>query len=863
MKKLLYIIPFLILIVIIAFIVVLFTPYGSNTFIKPLLNKYLEKKVPKPKIKITQLDSKLNSISLKAVASNGITAKANGDIDYFNKQFDLNYHLNAKNVTVENRDILMNLNLIGQAVGKINNFGVNGMGRAFDSDIEYKFIIKDGDPQTITLSLNSAEIAKIFAFAGMQPFANGFLFIDAKLPSLNPQNPHGTAHIEIQDGKLNQRLIAKRFHFIIPQDEKVKAQFDAKVAGKYIVGQGDIDTTTAKIKIKKLTSTLNFKQFKSYYTLNIANLSRLGTLIKMPLEGKLRIYGALYYNAKREILQISATTKSFGGIAKLFLNNKKLHANFKNLSIPVLLKTTKQPKFVKSGSITGSLDLADYSKLNGSFKIASSGVLNKKLLRVALPNYKYTLKSEGNLKDATLFAKNTTIISNFINATLKNSRYNLLTQALDSEYTIAINDLSGLNSINKIPMQGPLKISGLIKSQGTTSIATVTTHSLGGTLKGEYLSNSLKSTFSHISLVKLLYMFKMPHYFTKAIASGNIHITNLKAQEGLFTIQSKGGIDLVTLHKLSGLKLSHPLNYSLLIKNGVVKSGEILTRPQLLTSYGKFNFDYFNYNIGINKLSTKFSVTLDDLSKLNTLTKQHLQGSFTIDSEIKKEGENLLITATAKELNGVINVMLKNSYLTVDAAGISVVELLKMLSYNPVLDGIAIANLQYNTQSQSGKFNITINEARFLNSPLVNTLKETAQFDLSQEVFSRARINGTIKGSQIIFNLYTHSQKTKVTIEHGIIDTKHNTIDARVVVTLNNRDYVFKVRGALNDPKVILSFSGQIQKKVMSVVKKTILGKESNTTLEKLIPKELKDKKLQEQIKKALPKEIKGLFKNL
>ena len=843
--------------------VVLFTPFGSNTFIKPLLNSYLAKKIPQPKVKITQLDSKLNTINLKAVASNGINAEANGNINYLQQKFDLNYHLFAKNVIVDNRDVLMNLNLLGQAVGSTKSFGVNGMGRAFDSDVEYKFIIVEGDPQAITVSLNRAEIAKIFAFAGMQPLANGFLFINAKLPSLDPKNPHGTAHIEIQEGIFNQRLIAKSLKFVIPQDENFTAKLDAKVAGKYIVGRGNIDTTSAKIKIKKLTSTLNFHQLKSYYTLKIEKLSRLGTLLKMPLKGKIDLYGALYYNATRALLQLNAATKSFGGIAKCSLNNKKLHLNLKRVSIPALLKTIEQPKFVTSGTLSGSLLLEDYSKLNGSFKIAGTGELNKKLLRVALPSYKYNIKSKGVLRDATLFAKDTTVISHFINATFRNSRYSFISGVIDSEYNIDIKDLSGLNRINKIPMKGPLKLSGVLKSQGTSTTATFLTHSLEGTLKGEYLPNSLKSDFTNISLVKLLSMFQMPHYFTKAYASGNIHMTDLKAQDGLFTIKSKGGVDSTTLQKHTGLVLTAPLNYSLLIKNGVIKSGRVLTRPQLLTSYGKFDFDYFNYDIAIDKLSTKFRVTIDDLSKLNSITKQHLQGSFAIDSEIKKEGDNLLATATAKELNGVINMILKNNSLTVDAAGISVVELLKTLSYNPVLDGIAIANLQYNTDSQSGKFKITIDEARFLNSPLVNTLKESAGFDLSKEIFSRARINGTIKGNTIIFNLYTHSQRTKVTIEHGLIDRKKNTIDARVVITLNNLDYVFKLRGPLNDPQVILSFSGQVQKKVMSVVKKAILGKDSNTTLNKIIPKELNDKKIQEKIKKVIPKEIKGLFNNL
>ena len=863
MKRLLYTIPSILLLLIVVIVVVLFTPFGSNTFIKPLLNRYIEKKISNPKIKVTKLDSKLNTIKLEAVASNGIQAEADGEINYFKESFDLNYHLFAKNVVVNKRDILMNLNLQGQAVGRPKNFGVNGKGQAFESDVAYKFIIKEGNPQSINISLNSAEIAKIFAFAGIEPLANGLLFINAKLPSLDTKNPRGKAYIEVKDGILNQRLIAKLYHIQIPQDEKFRAKLNTAVAGKYIVGKGTIDTTTAKIKIEKLTSTLNFLQLKSYYRLKIENLARLGWLLQIPLEGALDIYGALYYNAKHNIVQLNATTKSFGGIAKFTLNNKRLRADFQKVSIAALLKSTKQPKFVTQGTITGSLYLADYSKLNGHFKVASRGILNRDLLRVSLPSYKYSIKSEGSIKDATLFAKSTTITSHFINATLKDTRYAFLSGTIDSKFSLNIKDLSGLQSINKIPMQGPLKVSGVLQSQGKNTTAIFSTNSLGGVLKGEYLPNSIKSDFSNISLVKLLYMFKMPHYFTKSIASGSIRITDTKAQDGLFTIKSKGGIDLRTLKKESGIELTAPLNYSLLIKNGVIKGGKLLTRPQLLTSYGKFEFDYFNYDNAVDKLSTKFIVTIDDLAKLHPLTKIKMQGSFRVESEIKQSKESLLVTATAKELSGVINMILKNNSLTVDAAGISVVSLLKMLQYNQIIDGIALANLRYNTLTKQGKYKITIDEARFLNSPLVETLKASAGFDLSKEVFNSATLHGDINNNIITFYLNSYSRKVHILIKKGIIDTTANTIKARIVIQINGLDYVFKLRGPLNDPHLILSFSGQVKKKVMSVVKKAILGKDANKTLKKIIPKELQDKKLQEEIKKVVPKELKGLFENL
>lgn len=863
MKKLTLVIPLIIVIIIITAVALLFTPVGSNSVIKPLLNSYLAKKIDNPKIEVNKLDSKFGTINLEASVDNGIALSSSGEINYLNQKFDQYYKVDAKSVKVEGRDIQMDLNVKGQAVGSSENFGVNGAGRAFDSDIKYKFIIKDGNPQAITASLNSAQIAKIFALANMQPLADGYLFVNSEIPSLDESNPRGAANIEVKNGRFNERILSKKYGIKLPKNEKFIANIDAKVNKKHILTHGDINTTSAKIKIKKLTSSRDFSIIKGYFQLNIEQLSRLDPILNIALQGSAVVDGAIYKNFKQKVTQIVATTESLGGQSRINLNNKKLTFKLQSISIPKVLHTFKQPSFVSKGSLSGKVYLQDYSKLNGDFKLASSGTLNKKLLKITLPSYAYNIKSEGRLKDATLIAKKTQIVSHFVNASFSNTRYALLTNAVDSDYSIYVKDLAGFNAISPQKMQGELKVVGSLRNQGSYTVASFKSNSFGGKLSGEYAPQSLKATFKNISLPKTLHMFKMPHIFTKGVASGNIRLTDIEKGNGLFTLQSKGGFDTKTLQSLTELNFTPPFNYSMLIKNGIIKDNRVLTKPQLLISYGKFNFDYLNYDISRQALSTKFRAEISDLSKLDSLTNQKLQGTFAFNASIKQDPYNLLVDASAKELDGVINLVQKNNKLTIDAAGISVVQLLKMLSYNQVLDGVAIANLDYDTKLQKGRFKATLNEARFLNSPLVDTLRNAAKFDLSQEVFSRATVHGTINKGQILLNLNTSSKHTKIVIDQGIIDTKNQTIDARVVVTFNNQEYPFRLSGPLKKPKVSLIFGGAIREGVIKRATKAILGKDANKTLNKIIPNELKDKNIQEQIKKVVPKEIKGLFQNL
>jgi len=247
MRKILFIVIPIVAIFILVF-VLLFTPTGSNSVIKPIANSYLAKKIEDPKIEIKKLDSTFGGIDIEAVANNGVKAKINGDINsYLNKEFNLHYNVKAQELKVKERTIPVNMDISGQATGVATNFGINGSGNAFDSEVNYRFIIKNNKPQAIEAHINSAKISQIFALANVLPFIDGFMYVDIKMPSLNLQNPTGMAKVTIQEGRFNQNLLYKKFGIKLPNDEKFSANFIAKVAQKHIIGKGVLNSTSAKL----------------------------------------------------------------------------------------------------------------------------------------------------------------------------------------------------------------------------------------------------------------------------------------------------------------------------------------------------------------------------------------------------------------------------------------------------------------------------------------------------------------------------------------------------------------------------------------------------------------------------------------
>jgi len=860
-RLLIIIIPIITILVLI--FVSIFTPVGSNLTLKPIVNTLLNKEIKKPKIEITKLNSKFGFIDVDAKSDNGIKANTKGDINYFDKKFNLNYKANAQTVTVDDRDIKLDLDIKGQAVGSFNNFGVNGEGRAFDSDINYKFIIKNKNPQSIDIDLNSAQIAKIFALLNQQPLLDGYLFINAKMPSLDIKNPRGKALIEIKNGQFSQALIKRFYKIKIPKDEKLRANIKAVVAKKYIISKGDINTTTAKINIKKLTSSLDFTKSKGYYGLNIDNLSRLNSLTNLKLKGKLSTSGVFYLDRTRDIFQLNTQTRDFGGVTKISYLNGKVSASLKGVDIVKVLQTLSMPYYLSYGKVNAILNLANLKNLNGNFAINTSGVLNKKLLKVKLPSYKYHLKAKGLIKDNKLSIKRAKLLTNFINLDVSNLSYSILTGALKTTFLADINNLRALQLFTQIPLNGELKVAGDLQKVGNIIKLDASTKSLGGNLKFKYDGNTLKADFSNISVAKLLFMLNQPHFVTKGSASGKVDITSIKNLDGIFTIKSLGSLDSATLQKLYNINLGSNFKYSMLVKNGIIKSGRFITQPKLNTSLGSIVFEYLNYDTKQKKLTSKYSVNIDNLRKLEPLIGQKLNGSFAFKGTTKVTNNQLLTTAIANELGGVINLIADDNRVKIDAAGVSVISLLNMLNLEQVLDGVAKFNLTYNQKAKRGKFIVTLDEARFLNSSLVQTLKNSVNFDLSKEIFQRAKIDGNIDKNIITFNLSTQSQRVQISTKSAKIDTKHKTINAKIVIYYKNQDYRFKLTGNIENPHIQPILEGYVKRKVIKKVKDLGIDKE----IKKVIPNEIKaleeNNITKDKIKKLIPNEIKGLFNNL
>jgi len=855
---------------------VAFTPAGSNAVIKPIVNS----KLKKSNIEVKKLDSKYKYINIDALLQKSVNLNAKGSVGYFDKSFKLDYNAQANQIELNKQLFPLNLNIVGKAVGDADNFALNGKGKAFESDIEYKVIVKNSKPYAIKAAVASAKLSQIFSLANIAPVVDGLAFLNIYMPSLDIKNPSGRAKLIVKDALFNNKLIAKNYKIALPKDEKFKAKLIANVANKKVVASGDINATSIKLTINKLISTLDFKTTKAYFNANIANLQRLQPIIKKPLRGSLKLNGVLYSNLNKNITQASIKTKSLGGLAKVFYANNKININLNNVSIPKIEHMARLPKYVSSGLIGGTVKIPNLKKLNGVFDITSSGVLSKKLFKMQIPSYKYSLRSNGNIKNGKVKLNKSYLKTSFAKLFLTNTNYSLLTTALTTDFKLIVNNLSLLNNAAKTNLNGSATINGKASYLKGKYDYTAFTKSLGGEFKAAGNQDKLKANFKNISVSKLLSVVNQPKLLNKGFATGSVNLYSIKKLNGVASLATNGSVNCAALQKLYNINLGKSFKYTLKSQNIIIKKGIVKANNTMLNStLGKVNFTNTLYIIKSGNFRSKYNVDIPNLAKLEPIAKQKLNGSLQASGSIEKDGKNILITGVANKFGGNINFRYKNGYLVAKGAGLNIVKVLQMLNKPEVLDGVALVNLNYNTSTKQGKFNATISQAKFLNSKLVQNLKQYAHFDLTKEAFNDVKIDGIINGDIVTFNLNAQGSRVKIKINGGKINIKEQTIKTKISVTYHGNEYNFKVYGPLSDPSYKLSFSGAVKEKVLQKAKDKLKDTSIGKKIDKLIPGILKgskksqetnattpppqenlEKKAKDKIKNKAKELLKGLF---
>jgi len=488
---------------------VVFTAPGNNMLL-PLLNSYLQQKVPQAKIVVQGFRLKPSSVAMIAKVNDTVDLKAEGALGLLDQTFDINYLIDTQEIKTPTLTLKEHIKIKGNVKGNPEDMTIRGKGMAFQSDIRYGLSLVKQTPQNIKIDIKDAALRSLLAVAGQKPYGTGKVSLHANMPDFRPLNPKIDATFSITQGELNTRMLAKDFNLTLPAKVGYKTHFLIRTKEGRVAFDGSIDSDLASLSLKEGRYHLLSNSLASDYRVSVPELGALSALTKSPMHGELILDGKA--TLKNNTPTLNGTTSSFGGKIDFSYVEDSLKLILSKVNNATLLYKLGQPKYA-IGKTTATVKLTSLKHLKGDFKIRSKGSVNRAVVKKAFnldlgKTFLFDTETEGKIKDqkisADLAAKTT-----MANLKATAIQYDIKKASLSAHYLLEISDMRRLKPLSGKDLIGSMRIDGKMRKTKDLLI-TGSGKEFGGTIDFTLLNDRFTANVKGATVSKVMTMLDYP-----------------------------------------------------------------------------------------------------------------------------------------------------------------------------------------------------------------------------------------------------------------------------------------------------------------------------------------------------------------
>ena len=454
MKYFLVFLSFLVAIVLFV-LFLLFTQSGNNT-IKPYIEESMKKRL-KQDIHVEAFTLKTDFIDLEIVINKDSKLIINGNFNIFKKTANVEYTIDAKDLQTPYVNIDGRLHVKGKIKGEIDNFQVDGTGKALNSKINFLTHIENKKVKAIKLDAKNIKIENILAFLKKPIYSRGMIDIDVDVKPKENNNFFGKGDVIIHYGTLNTALLEKDFGLKLDRIVTYRGTIKSTIYGTKIQAKTEIFSNVAKIEAQNSQYDLKKEVFYSDYVIRIPALS---AFVKS-LQGNITLDGNI--QKTKEDFSFDINSKTLGGTLRAVVFNDTLKVDVKNIKLPRLSKMLKQPKY-SEGKLEFSLNMQDTKADSRDGKLVlhvENGTLHvKELMQTKKDdkiNYKLSLISNIKHNYASIDSQ---LISDVLQLDILKSNYDFKKNTTQGQYNLNVADLNNLYFLTERPLEGELLVNG-------------------------------------------------------------------------------------------------------------------------------------------------------------------------------------------------------------------------------------------------------------------------------------------------------------------------------------------------------------------------------------------------------------------
>jgi len=652
-----------ILSVIVVLYVLVFTTFGNGT-----LQPFIEKKIQEQTFSSTKLKIfSLNLTHLKIfieLNKNNIL-EIEGNYSLLEQSFDIKY-----NVKLEEIDRLQKLTQTqfqgsfrtdGTVVGNLEFIKVNGKSDVAKGATSYSVELTELNPTSIIATMKDIDLKSLLYILNQKSYASADINMDINFKNITPHKLDGNILLITKNGSLNSKVLKKDFDITIPKNTAFNMNLNA------ILNNDDVDyvyrlnSNLAKIssggKVIPEPLSLDIK-----YGVNIKELALLKVITGADVRGALKLNGTVKGSKEKLLVEgktdFASSKTKFRATLKDF-QATNIQATVRGLKLQKALYMLKQPHY-SDGYFDLDVDMSsvDVKNLKGIVKSRIyKGVLDSNYLsktyefKTAMPKVYFNATTYSLLAKETISTK-VDFNSNIADLDMKNMRYKLSDNSLQSDYKVKMHNLDKFYFISERHLKGSLSANGEIKKAKDLDF---TAHSkvAGGTVDVKLHNDDFHADMDSLQTLTLLDMLIYPKVFQSSLA-GTVDY-NLKREKGSMKASLKDGrftknqvLDLVRKYgKLNMYKEDFKGNVNADIDREYILASLDLksNRSSILTKNTKLNSK-------TKKINSKIDISANGNPIVVTLTGDVNSPNVNIDAQklIEKEATKAVTKEISKYL---------------------------------------------------------------------------------------------------------------------------------------------------------------------------------------------------------------------
>lgn len=358
MKKILIAVAALILVLLVAVYVVLFTSFGNKIVAGIIEDKAKEAGL---ELNVSKFVLRFSSLDIEIDVANILNAKVEGNLSLFKLGFDIDYLLavNKDYVQSLNLNLAQNLSFGGKVVGKASDFKADGKGYLFGSNVVLDSHIVDYTPLELKLSANGIKLEELLDLVSQPRYVAGVLNLNADI-STKDLKPEGKASINLYTSAINYKLLQKDMNLTLPPKSEITADIMANINGDAVLANTDIRNSYLSLQALNTSYDLEKGVLNSDFLFKVPDLSKLKALIGTNIKGVLNLDG-----------NVSVAGADLNELNTKLTGNNVSVASLPNMNLTLNAKAQGEGDKINFDALLNS-NLFKITQLNGFYKMSNS-----------------------------------------------------------------------------------------------------------------------------------------------------------------------------------------------------------------------------------------------------------------------------------------------------------------------------------------------------------------------------------------------------------------------------------------------------------------------------------------------------------